>query len=115
VDGVVVPKPNGKLPEDGDSVRPGAHAGIVALQGIDEGLAAAVAFGLRTDNAAQHVATGPQPRRARSTEAYIQFTSGLFTDDDEVTVGSIEEFLRTYMTEFHSFITRVLSVLPRNA
>jgi chromate reductase len=46
-------------------------------------------------------------------EAYIQFESGLITDDGEVTVESTRDFLRTYMTEFHSFITRVYTVLPR--
>ena len=46
-------------------------------------------------------------------EAYIQFTPGLITDDGEVTVESIAEFLRTYMTEFHGFITRVYMALPR--
>jgi len=46
-------------------------------------------------------------------EAYIQFTPGLITDEGEVTVGSTEEFLRTYMEEFHTFIARVLTVLPR--
>jgi chromate reductase, NAD(P)H dehydrogenase (quinone) len=47
-------------------------------------------------------------------EAYIQFTPGLITEDGEVTVGSTEEFLRTYMDEFHTFITRVLSFVRRN-
>ena len=46
-------------------------------------------------------------------EAYIQFSKGMITDDGEVTVESTEEFLRKYMTEFHAFITRVLTVLPR--
>jgi chromate reductase len=46
-------------------------------------------------------------------EAYIQFTPGMITDDGEVTVASTEEFLRKYMVEFHAFITRVLTVLPR--
>ncbi len=46
-------------------------------------------------------------------EAYIQFTSGLITDEGEVTVASTEQFLRNYMAEFHTFIGRVLSVLPR--
>lgn len=46
-------------------------------------------------------------------EAYIQFTPGLITDEGEVTVGSTEEFLRAYMEEFHTFIARVLTVLPR--
>ena len=46
-------------------------------------------------------------------EAYIQFTPGLVTDEGEVTVQSTEEFLRSYMKEFGTFIERVLSVLPR--
>jgi chromate reductase, NAD(P)H dehydrogenase (quinone) len=50
-----------------------------------------------------------------SPEAYIQFSPGLITDDGEVTVGSTEEFLRTYMSEFGAFIARVLQVLPRDA
>src|SRR6187399_1009694 len=37
-------------------------------------------------------------------EAYIQFTPGLITDSGEVTVESTEQFLRTYMAEFHMFI-----------
>lgn len=48
-------------------------------------------------------------------EAYIQFTPGLITDDGEVTVASTEEFLRKYMSAFHIFICRVLTVLPRDA
>jgi len=46
-------------------------------------------------------------------EAYIAFTPGLITDDGDVTVDSTAEFLRTYMTEFHGFITRVYMALPR--
>ena len=48
-------------------------------------------------------------------EAYIQFTPGLITDDGEVTVPSTEQFLRSYMDEFHAFVGRVLTVLPRDA
>jgi chromate reductase len=48
-------------------------------------------------------------------EAYIQFTPGLITDDGHVTNESTAEFLRTYMAEFHGFISRVYTVLPRNA
>ena len=48
-----------------------------------------------------------------SPEAYIQFTPGLITDDGEVTNDSTAEFLRTYMTEYHAFVVRVLTVLPR--
>jgi chromate reductase len=46
-------------------------------------------------------------------EAYIQFTPGLITDEGEVTVPATQQFLRNYMSEFHTFIGRVLSVLPR--
>jgi chromate reductase, NAD(P)H dehydrogenase (quinone) len=46
-------------------------------------------------------------------EAYIQFESGLINDDGEVTVESTRDFLRSYMTAFHGFITRVYTVLPR--
>lgn len=46
-------------------------------------------------------------------EAYITFKPGLITEDGEVTNASTEEFLRNYMQEFHAFIIRVLTVLPR--
>lgn len=50
-----------------------------------------------------------------SPEAYIQFKPGMITEDGEVTDASTEEFLRNYMREFHAFIVRVLTVLPRTA
>ena len=46
-------------------------------------------------------------------EAYIQFKPGLITNDAQVTDSSTAEFLRNYMAEFHSFITRVYTALPR--
>ena len=46
-------------------------------------------------------------------EAYIEFTPGLITDDGEVTTASTEEFLRGYMKEFHGFISRVYTAIPR--
>jgi chromate reductase len=46
-------------------------------------------------------------------EAYIQFTPGLITDDGEVTIDSTKEFLTTYMREFHGYITRVYTAIPR--
>jgi chromate reductase len=49
-----------------------------------------------------------------SIEAYIQFERGLITDDGQVTNEGTEDFLRKYMTEFHAFIERVCTVLPRN-
>jgi len=48
-------------------------------------------------------------------EAYIQFTPGLITDRGEVTNDSTAKFLRNYMAEFHTFIARVRSVLPKDA
>ena len=48
-----------------------------------------------------------------SPEGYIHFTPGLITDDGEVTVASTEEFLRKFMNEFHLFIGRVYTALPR--
>jgi chromate reductase len=47
-------------------------------------------------------------------EAYIQFKPGLITDDGEVTEPTTQEFLTTYMADFHAFIVRVYTVLPRN-
>lgn len=46
-------------------------------------------------------------------EAYIQFTPGLFTEDGEITDATTEQFLRDFVTEFHQFIARVMTVLPR--
>jgi len=48
-------------------------------------------------------------------EAYIQFEPDLITGDGEVTNDVTADFLRNYMTEFHAFIMRVYTVLPRNA
>ena len=49
------------------------------------------------------------------TEAYIQFEKGLITDDGEVTNASTAKFLGEFMTEFHGFIGRVYTVLPRGS
>jgi chromate reductase len=50
-----------------------------------------------------------------TVEAYIQFKPDLITAGGEVTDASTEEFLRNYLREFHLFVTRVLTVLPREA
>ena len=50
-----------------------------------------------------------------SIEAYIHFESGLVTDEGDVTKDETREFLEKYMTEFHGFIERVYTVLPRRA
>ena len=47
-------------------------------------------------------------------EAYIRFTPGLIIGEGQVTNESTAEFLRNFMKEFHGFIVRVLTVLPRN-
>ena len=52
-------------------------------------------------------------RQMTSPEAYIQYSPEVFRDDGKVTKDSTEEFLRTYMREFHSYIRMVLTVLPR--
>jgi chromate reductase len=49
-----------------------------------------------------------------AVEAYIQFEPGLITEDGRVTNEKTERFLRKFMTEFHAFIERVYTVLPRN-
>ena len=46
-------------------------------------------------------------------EAYIQFTPGLVTDEGDITDESVREFLTTYMREFHAYITRVYTAIPR--
>ena len=49
-----------------------------------------------------------------SVEAYIQFKPGLIADDGQVSDESTAKFLRNYMAEFHAFIVKVYTVLPRN-
>ena len=49
-----------------------------------------------------------------SIEAYIQFEKDLISEDGSVSDDTTREFLRNYMTEFHGFITRVYTVLPRS-
>jgi chromate reductase, NAD(P)H dehydrogenase (quinone) len=48
-------------------------------------------------------------------EAYIEFTKGLITDDGEVTNESTREFLANYLKEFHGFISRVYTAIPRTS
>jgi chromate reductase len=50
-----------------------------------------------------------------SPEAYIQFKPGLITAEGEVTDESTAKFLRNYMSEFHQFVVRVRTVIPREA
>lgn len=48
-------------------------------------------------------------------EAYIQFRPGLISEQGEVTDSSTEEFLRNFLSEFHQFIVRVRTVIPKDA
>ncbi len=50
-----------------------------------------------------------------SPEAYIQFAPGLISETGEVTDSSTEQFLRNYMSEFHQFVARVRTVIPRES
>jgi chromate reductase len=49
-----------------------------------------------------------------SIEAYIQFEDGLISEDGHVSNETTREFLQNYMAEFHGFIARVYTVLPRS-
>jgi chromate reductase len=46
-------------------------------------------------------------------EAYIQVAPGLITEDGEITDKETEQFIRDFMEAFAVFVTRVLTVLPR--
>jgi chromate reductase len=48
-------------------------------------------------------------------EAYIQFTPELISDDGDVRDASTRAFLATFMQEFHGFISRVYTAIPRAA
>jgi chromate reductase len=48
-----------------------------------------------------------------AVEAYIQFEPGLFADDGRVTNESTRHFLRNFMEEFLSFISRVQTAYAR--
>ena len=49
-----------------------------------------------------------------STEAYVQFESGMITEDGVVTKPDTAEFLKNYMEELCGFIERVHTVLERD-
>ena len=48
-----------------------------------------------------------------TVEAHIHFKPGLITEDGQVTEERTADFLRNYMSELHTFIVQVLTVLPR--
>ncbi len=49
-----------------------------------------------------------------SPEVYLQFKDGFLNDDGEIADAGTAKFLRGYLEQFHQFITRVTSVLPRD-
>jgi len=49
-----------------------------------------------------------------SIEAYIQFEEGLISDEGLVANEATRAFLQNFMAEFHGFIARVYTVLPRH-
>jgi chromate reductase len=53
-------------------------------------------------------------RQMTTPEAYIKYSPEIFADDGAVTNESTKEFLKTYMSDFHTYIARVLTVLPRS-
>lgn len=53
-------------------------------------------------------------QQMNAPEAYIHFTPDLISDDGEVSNESTKEFLRNYMAEFHQFVARVYTALPRD-
>lgn len=46
-------------------------------------------------------------------EAYIHFTPDLISENGEVAKEDTREFLRNFMAEFHQFVARVYTALPR--
>ncbi|MET0933188.1 MAG: NADPH-dependent FMN reductase [Mycetocola sp.] len=52
-------------------------------------------------------------RQMTAPEAYIQMTPGLITEDGSVTNEGTETFLREWMADFLTFVTRVLTVVPQ--
>jgi chromate reductase len=49
-----------------------------------------------------------------AVEAYIHYSPEIFGPQGEVHDPAVEAFLRSYMQEFHEFIARVLTVLPKD-
>jgi hypothetical protein len=60
-------------------------------------------------------ARAADPRRAWGSEARRRSIIEPWPGRREVTNESVAEFLRNYMAEFHKFIVRVYTVLPRDA
>jgi chromate reductase, NAD(P)H dehydrogenase (quinone) len=53
-------------------------------------------------------------RQMTAPEAYIHYSSEVFSNDGEVTDDATATFLRGFMAEFRDHLARVLTVLPRS-
>ncbi len=53
-------------------------------------------------------------RQMTAPEAYIRYSPEIFSPEGEVLDDSVKTFLTNYMQEFHDYIEKVLTVLPRN-
>ena len=49
-----------------------------------------------------------------SIEAYIQYEKGMIADDSRITNPDTESFVKKFITEFHQFIQRVYTAIPRS-
>ena len=78
--------------------RPAEHIAQTMTWGADEHVLCALAIGWLT-----------------ASDRMQLFTPGLFAEDGEVTNDNAAQFLRNFMAEFHTFIARVRSVLPKDA
>jgi chromate reductase, NAD(P)H dehydrogenase (quinone) len=52
-------------------------------------------------------------RQMTAPEAYIRYTPEIFTADGEITDDATAAFLSNFMSEFHTHMARVLTVIPR--
>ena len=54
-------------------------------------------------------------RQMTAPEAYIQYSTDVFSPDGEVADPTTRDFLRDFMAEFRDHVVRVLTVLPRTS
>lgn len=53
-------------------------------------------------------------RQMTAPEAYINYSTDIFTPDGDVLDDSVKEFLANYIQEFRDYIEKVLTVIPRS-
>lgn len=54
-------------------------------------------------------------RQMTAPEAYIQYSTDVFSPDGEVADPTTRDFLQAFMAEFRDHVVRVLTVLPRTS